>query len=747
MKGTPNILKNKKILAGIIAAGVIAFLFSPFPGIEAILIEVEKANTSFSQSNVANTHHVFVDVLKNINDNSPNPGLSAEGNWNLQETIPSNAVLAVIFDDGTSNRQECRVTMLGGNIRSDSTSCTAITAITLKRVSDNFDSSSDYKYFGYGYFYVYSYGYKYVAPYTYTYARSGNGTYIYGLTANSGNNGNTFTGDVTAQYDLIIRPAGLSSGTHTIKSVIYDPTDTTFSTFFKSSNIETFTNTLPTASAGQVVPTAGAAFTITAGTESLLLAGTDLPSSITIPSGSTDPELNLSSLITSGACSATSCTLGTGTTATLPGGTSLQIPAGTTISFPAGVTAFDLPRSSTATAGSLGTAGVVLSLGGTDGQRFTFDNPLKLVIAGEGGKSAFFTGTDSSGNAVTREITAICAADDSGVAGGAVDLQLTAGGAVEDCKISGVSGGNLIIYTKHASSIGSFSSSTTSTSTSASASTSGGGGGGGGGGAGAGFSGIKSAPVLYALDFDRCEQNIAKFTVGPASPTVGVKVRTDDGVIPVVKAKDQPFKSKLVFTSKISSDTTFITVEVINTAVPNAPIAKKTINLSECSGSVIVTADEPKTTPVVKDTKDTPKSKPVQTVTSDYKGITHDIDYTMDGEITDITVDEEDMSITFSLANVKGGPLEITLPSSFIHATDGNFMVMVDDELVDYEIVGQTDDGIVLRVNLPAGAEELYIQGTSVVPEFGVLAAAILAIAIVSIVVMSRTQRFAIARI
>jgi len=67
-------------------------------------------------------------------------------------------------------------------------------------------------------------------------------------------------------------------------------------------------------------------------------------------------------------------------------------------------------------------------------------------------------------------------------------------------------------------------------------------------------------------------------------------------------------------------------------------------------------------------------------------------------------------------------------------------MVLVDgEEADDVEINGNT-----VTVEFPAGAEQVEIIGTFVIPEFGTIAAMILAVAIISIVAISAKSRLSI---
>ena len=69
-------------------------------------------------------------------------------------------------------------------------------------------------------------------------------------------------------------------------------------------------------------------------------------------------------------------------------------------------------------------------------------------------------------------------------------------------------------------------------------------------------------------------------------------------------------------------------------------------------------------------------------------------------------------------------------------------MVLVDgEEWDDSEIVTNTNE---VTVMFPAGAEKIEIIGTFVIPEFGAIAAMILAVAIISIIAVSARSRLSI---
>src|SRR3989304_6267429 len=106
------------------------------------------------------------------------------------------------------------------------------------------------------------------------------------------------------------------------------------------------------------------------------------------------------------------------------------------------------------------------------------------------------------------------------------------------------------------------------------------------------------------------------------------------------------------------------------------------------------------------------------------------------GKLVSITPDVEAHSLTIAMTASQDGSLVITLPRALIDAKTGDqddtFFVLVDGEEVDFEEITTSTDRT-LTIQFPAGAEEIEIIGTVVVPEFGTIAVMILALAIISI--------------
>ena len=101
----------------------------------------------------------------------------------------------------------------------------------------------------------------------------------------------------------------------------------------------------------------------------------------------------------------------------------------------------------------------------------------------------------------------------------------------------------------------------------------------------------------------------------------------------------------------------------------------------------------------------------------------------------------DDDSIVILLDATDDGILTITLHDELIKPfDDGTFAVIVDNQVMqDFTQIGNT-----LTIPCLAGTEKIEIHGSWAIPEFGVIAAMILAVAIVSIIVVTAKTKLSI---
>jgi len=112
--------------------------------------------------------------------------------------------------------------------------------------------------------------------------------------------------------------------------------------------------------------------------------------------------------------------------------------------------------------------------------------------------------------------------------------------------------------------------------------------------------------------------------------------------------------------------------------------------------------------------------------------------------LINVIPDLDAVSLLIYIQATDDGSITLTIPRSVLDATinngDDEFFVLVDGEEVDFEEI-VTDMDRTLTIEFLTGSEQIEIIGTFVIPEFGTIAAMILAVAIISIVTISAKSK------
>ncbi|WP_428324755.1 PEFG-CTERM sorting domain-containing protein [Nitrosopumilus sp.] len=142
-------------------------------------------------------------------------------------------------------------------------------------------------------------------------------------------------------------------------------------------------------------------------------------------------------------------------------------------------------------------------------------------------------------------------------------------------------------------------------------------------------------------------------------------------------------------------------------------------------------------------------SPDITDTTASVEGSTDLIGYEITGgKLLGIMPDVDANSLIISIDATEDGSITLTVPRSVLDATfpdggDDEFFVLIDGEEADFDESKSTTDRT-LTISFPAGTEQIEIIGTFVVPEFGTIAAMILAVAIISIIAVSAKSRLSI---
>jgi len=105
--------------------------------------------------------------------------------------------------------------------------------------------------------------------------------------------------------------------------------------------------------------------------------------------------------------------------------------------------------------------------------------------------------------------------------------------------------------------------------------------------------------------------------------------------------------------------------------------------------------------------------------------------------ITSITANADDDSVIIVIDAVDDGELNVILSDKVIKAfDDGSYFVLVNNEEVEFSQTGNN-----LTIPYEAGNDTIEIVGSYAIPEFGTIAMIVLAVAIVSIIVITTKTR------
>jgi predicted secreted protein with PEFG-CTERM motif len=114
------------------------------------------------------------------------------------------------------------------------------------------------------------------------------------------------------------------------------------------------------------------------------------------------------------------------------------------------------------------------------------------------------------------------------------------------------------------------------------------------------------------------------------------------------------------------------------------------------------------------------------------------------GTVQNMVPDEATATLTVTISSTAEGNLQIRLPRNVIDSRDGAdgrsgaddvFAVFADEENIEFDEAETTVDRRTLSFDFAQGTETIEIVGTWAIPEFGAIAAIVLAVAIVGIIV------------
>jgi len=127
-------------------------------------------------------------------------------------------------------------------------------------------------------------------------------------------------------------------------------------------------------------------------------------------------------------------------------------------------------------------------------------------------------------------------------------------------------------------------------------------------------------------------------------------------------------------------------------------------------------------------------------------GGTFDAEYTiLGGKVKNMILEPDNFTLRILLEAPDEGTISIKLPRDAVDAIkqngqDEKFIILIDDIQNPYSETQTNSDFRLISINFEEGDSEIEIIGTFAVPEFGVIASMILALAIITTIIFTKTK-------
>ncbi|MGA7368690.1 MAG: PEFG-CTERM sorting domain-containing protein [Nitrososphaeraceae archaeon] len=149
----------------------------------------------------------------------------------------------------------------------------------------------------------------------------------------------------------------------------------------------------------------------------------------------------------------------------------------------------------------------------------------------------------------------------------------------------------------------------------------------------------------------------------------------------------------------------------------------------------------------ISELNETTASYLVNTKTLEIGNASYQIRYQISGDnqLKTIWVQRDNITLAAEISAVSDGELTIELPRDVIDSkrqsnADDVYAIFIDGQFTPYDEIMNNTQARVLRIEFGNGSEQIEITGTHIVPEFGPLAALVLAISLASVVVVTRIK-------
>jgi predicted secreted protein with PEFG-CTERM motif len=125
---------------------------------------------------------------------------------------------------------------------------------------------------------------------------------------------------------------------------------------------------------------------------------------------------------------------------------------------------------------------------------------------------------------------------------------------------------------------------------------------------------------------------------------------------------------------------------------------------------------------------------------------TFDVEYSIEGgTVKDMLIDEDIFALIVVIDSTDEGSISLEIPRYALDAkkqdeTDDIFIIIIDGIEAPYQETITDSNSRVITINFEQGDSDIEIIGTTIIPEFGTVAAMILAIGIITTIVVTRNK-------
>ena len=131
---------------------------------------------------------------------------------------------------------------------------------------------------------------------------------------------------------------------------------------------------------------------------------------------------------------------------------------------------------------------------------------------------------------------------------------------------------------------------------------------------------------------------------------------------------------------------------------------------------------------------------------------TSDVQYSIEGGIVkNMSINKNNLALIVIIESADDGSLLLDIPREMLDAkkqdnTDETFIILIDGIEVPYRETVTDSDSRIITINFEKGDSNMEIIGTTIIPEFGIIAVMILVIGIVTVIAVTKKNQIIYSR-